>query len=145
MNTATAGGGNMLGYAPGAGTYIRNDNTKPLKYAAAATGVLLADDPSGIGFADDVAVPIIWAGAVATTAVLSRIYVTYTLTNEKTGSVYVGRTSGFLPPQLLVTTRYWTHHMRLFGYSNPQMDVAARGPLGYAAIRGREQIGRAHV
>lgn len=29
--------------------------------------------------------------------------------------------------------------MRLFGFDNPQMDVAAQGPLGYAAIRGREQ------
>lgn len=113
-------------------------NSPAIKFARTTTKILLADDAVG-GEADDILIPIIWAGAVAVTVEMSRIYVTYTLTNQKTGSMYVGRTSGFLPPRLLVNIRYWTHHMRLFGYSNPQPDKAARGPFGYDAIRGREQ------
>jgi hypothetical protein len=36
--------------------------------------------------------------------------------------------------------RYASHHMRVFGYGSPTLDVASRGyPTGYWAIRGREQ------
>jgi len=36
--------------------------------------------------------------------------------------------------------RYASHHMRALGYGNPTLDVASQGyPLGYYAIRGREQ------
>src|SRR5690606_10942566 len=52
---------------------------------------------------------------------------------------YVGRTSGFGTPQQIVNMRFAAHHMRVLGYDNPTVDMSAQGPLGKAAIRGREQ------
>lgn len=80
---------------------------------------------------------IVIAGA-ATYDLTQRVYLTYTLRNSS-GSVYVGRTSGYGNPYSLMMARYSGHHMRFFGYVNPTLDVAAQGISSYPAIRGREQ------
>lgn len=79
------------------------------------------------------------AGA-ATYDLTQKVYVTYTLTNSGTGAIYVGRTSGYGDPQSIMMKRYYGHEMRVLGYGNPTLDRAAQGfPVGYYAIRGREQ------
>lgn len=47
-----------------------------LSTASAATLVLLADDVTGIGVADDVAIPFVWigAGGIITYAIISQVY-----------------------------------------------------------------------
>ena len=109
----------------------------PWPAAAAAIGVLTADDATGVGVADDLLIPLVLGGALVIDQ-FARTYVTYTLTNAS-GQTYVGRTSGYGTPQQIVNARFATHHMRLAGYGNPTVDVSAQGPLGKAAIRGREQ------
>jgi hypothetical protein len=106
--------------------------------AAKAVGVMVADDATGIGVGDDLAIPAVLAAALVADQ-LERTYVTYTLTNASTGEVYAGRTSGFGSPQQIVSARYTYHHMRLLGFGSPTVDRAASGPLGRLAIRGREQ------
>ena len=98
----------------------------------------MADDVTGIGAIDDVAIPVIIAGAVVRD--LTQIkYITYTLTNAS-GKVYVGRSSGYGDPYSIMMNRFSGHHMRMLGYGNPQLDRVAQGwPLGLDAIRGREQ------
>ncbi len=109
----------------------------PMRAGMAAAGVLVADDATGIGVADDWLIPVVVVGAVVADQA-TRTYVTYTLTNA-VGQTYVGRTSGFGNPQQIVATRFQSHHMRLLGFGNPTVDVAATGMLARLAIRGREQ------
>lgn len=93
------------------------------------------DGPLPIGEA--IGVGIITAAAVHDA--MTKVYITYTLTGPA-GQVYVGRSSGFGDPQSIMMNRYGGHHMRAFGYGNPQLDRTAVGyPAGYYAIRGREQ------
>jgi RHS repeat-associated protein len=69
-----------------------------------------------------------------------RVWVTYILTQTNGGwNVYVGRASGFGTPKEVMDSRFRYHHMRLWGYGNPELDEYAYGPDGYPAIRGREQ------
>jgi hypothetical protein len=106
--------------------------------ALIASAALLADDATVIGVIDDLAIPIIIAGALAHESIY-KVYVTYTLTNPITGQRYAGRTSGYGDPYTLVLSRYRYHHMKALGFMNPKIDVATVGLLGYPAIRGREQ------
>jgi RHS repeat-associated protein len=69
---------------------------------------------------------------------LTRVYVTYTLTNAN-GVVYSGRTSGFGDARTLVQNRFERHHMRLRGFGNLQLDRSSWGDFAQDAIRGREQ------
>jgi hypothetical protein len=69
----------------------------------------------------------------------SNWYDAYTLQGPN-GEIYAGRTSGYGSAEQLVNERYSSHHMRLFGYNNPKVDVFAQGDTGYYAIRGREQL-----
>lgn len=67
-------------------------------------------------------------------------YITYTLSNPTTGQTYVGRTSGFGDPNAIVKNRFNSHHMKALGFGSPKIDKVAQGyPIGYYAIRGREQ------
>jgi RHS repeat-associated protein len=70
-----------------------------------------------------------------------KVHVTYTLTKPgyPKDSVYSGRASGYGDPDAIVAARFARHHMRLFGYGNPQRDEVGIGPDGRLAIRGREQ------
>ena len=69
-----------------------------------------------------------------------RVYVTYVLSDLGGGSyVYVGRTSGFGTPEDIVKRRFYSHHMRVFGYGNPKVDLSWSGVGAYEAFRGREQ------
>jgi RHS repeat-associated protein len=106
--------------------------------ALGASAVLVADDITGIGAIDDVAIPVIIAGAAVRD--LTQIkYITYTLKNAN-GKTYVGRSSGYGDPYSIMMNRFYSHHMRALGFGNPQLDRVAQGyPLGYYAIRGREQ------
>ncbi len=101
-------------------------------FALTATAV---DGPIPIG---DIVGGIALAGA-STYDLTQKVYVTYTLRNNA-GQVYSGRASGFGSPYGIMMNRYASHHMRVFGYGSPTLDVASRGyPTGYWAIRGREQ------
>lgn len=114
-----------------------NKGGSPWTAALATTGILLADDATVIGAVDDIAIPIVLAGA-AVYDVTQRVYVTYTLTGPK-GQKYAGRTSGFGDPYSIMMSRFAFHHMKYVGYGNPVLDRAVQGPMGYLAIRGREQ------
>lgn len=110
----------------------------------AITGVLVADDVTGGGVIDDLAIPVVIGIAAAYDAVRERergprTYVTYTLHNPTTGQVYVGRTSGFGTPDQIVQRRFSGHEKRADGYINPVVDKSAPGAQGRPAIRGREQ------
>jgi len=120
-NSAQSGGGETQG-AFGAAIPIAAT-------AAAVDGPIPIGDIIGAG---------VLAGA-ATYDLTQRKYITYTLTNGK-GQTYVGRASGFGDPQSIMMNRFSGHHMRAYGYGNPQLDRVAQGyPVGYYAIRGREQ------
>jgi RHS repeat-associated protein len=76
-------------------------------------------------------------------------YITYTLHNPATGEIYSGRSSGYGTPQQILAARYSSHHMRLKGFVDPQLDRTAITTIPYArrhtdpnyqAIRGREQM-----
>ncbi|MFT3946516.1 MAG: RHS repeat-associated core domain-containing protein [Agriterribacter sp.] len=116
---------------------LMGEENSPWTSAFATIGILAADDVTGIGAIDDIAIPIILAGA-AVYDLTQRVYVTYTLTGPQ-GQKYAGRASGFGTPQSVMMSRYASHHMRAFGYRNPTLDVAAQGADAYLAIRGREQ------
>lgn len=103
-----------------------------------AAGVLAADDVSGVGAVDDVAIPVLLAGAAVAYDASQRTFLTYTLSNPA-AQIYVGRTSGYGTPQRILTARYTSHHMRLLGFGSPSVDRAIQGYGGYPAIRGREQ------
>ena len=110
----------------------------PWTAAFATSGVLLADDVTGVGVVDDAAIVAVLAAALTYDAAY-RTYVTYTLTGPN-GAKYAGRASGFGPAPVIMLNRYANHHMKLLGYGNPVLDASAQGfPRGYSAIRGREQ------
>lgn len=101
---------------------------------AAAVPIAIAQSESGYGAA-------IGASVIATaiTYDLTQIkYVTYTLDGPM-HMKYVGRTSGYGDPYSIMMQRYYGHHMRALGFTNPTLDESIQGRLGYAAIRGREQ------
>ena len=81
--------------------------------------------------------------SIVTTLTLSesnRVWVTYTLRDLSGGMVvYVGRASGFGTPAEVMMRRFAYHHMRLLGFGDPVLDKWQVGPIGYSAIRGREQ------
>ena len=116
---------------------INEEDFNPWTAAWSTVGVLAADDVTGIGALDDLAIPIVLAGAAAYD-LSQRVYVTYILTHPS-GKVYIGRSSGFGSPYKVMMRRYYGHHMRSKGYINPILDRAAQGFIGYSAIRGREQ------
>ena len=83
-----------------------------------------------------------------------KIYVTYTKKNPLTGSIYVGRTSGYGDVTTILKIRDYNHNLlRLMGYEKAVPDRFAKGLLwptqpgfatgtsfsAYVAIRGREQ------
>ncbi|GGH25204.1 hypothetical protein FAZ19_15820 [Sphingobacterium alkalisoli] len=114
-----------------------DDSGGPWVAAGASIAVLTADDITGIGVVDDIAIPVIAATAV-TYDVTQRFYLTYTLIGPG-GQRYSGRTSGFGDPYSIMMFRYNSHHMRALGYGSPSVDVYKQGLDGYPAIRGREQ------
>jgi hypothetical protein len=73
------------------------DQSNVMAVALVTSSVLLADDATVIGVVDDIAIPVILAGA-ATYELTQITYVTYTLTNPTTGQVYSGRSSGYTDP-----------------------------------------------
>jgi hypothetical protein len=111
--------------------------TNPWALASVGAIALAADDVTGIGAVDDIAIPFLYAAA-ATYDLTQRVFVTYTLTNSS-GQKYVGRASGFGDPTSVMMRRYAGHHMQMYGYGNPTLDVWVQGAQGYPAIRGREQ------
>jgi hypothetical protein len=114
------------------------DQSSVMSGALAAAAILAADDASGVGILDNVAIPVILAGA-ATYELSQRTYVTYNLTNPASGQVYSGRASGFADPYTILLARYSYHHKRVEGFAFPTLDRAVQGVAGYPAIRGREQ------
>jgi hypothetical protein len=106
-------------------------------YAASVIALKLAAVDGPIPIGDAVGAAIV-AGAAAYD-LSQRKFITYTLKNA-TGKIYVGRTSGFGDPEKIMLNRFSSHHMRAYGYGNPKLDRVAIGfPVGYYAIRGREQ------
>jgi len=73
------------------------------------------------------------AGEVAKEA---KTFQTYTKTNEKTGEVYCGRTSGCGTPLENIANRDTSHHMNEKGFGPAVLDKSSTNA---AAIRGREQ------
>lgn len=118
------------------GNVAASGNQSPWPAALAGITITVADDATGVGVADDVAIPLILVGAILQDA-NTRTYVTYTMTDGV--RTYAGRTSGFGPPEQLVRNRFAAHHMRSQGYGNPTVDRWAYGRGAYDAIRGREQ------
>ncbi len=114
------------------------EQSNVMNAALATSTLLLADDVTGIGTVDDIAIPIILAGA-ATYDLTQRTYVTYTLTNPTTNQVYSGRTSGFGDPYKIMLGRYYTHEKRKDGFAFPNLDRSAQGIQSRLAMRGREQ------
>jgi RHS repeat-associated protein len=117
--------------------HASGDGVNPWTAAFATVGVLAADDVTGFGAVDDIAIPFVLATA-ATYDLTQRVYVTYTLTGPQ-GKKYAGRASGFGNPKSVMMRRYYGHHMKSLGYSNPTLDVWRQGIYAYPAIRGREQ------
>ncbi len=111
------------------------DTSSAASVAPFALTAAAVDGPIPIG---DIIGGIAITGAAAYD-LSQRVYVTYTLRNSA-GQVYAGRASGFGSPYGIMMGRYASHHMRAFGYGSPTLDVASQGyPMGYYAIRGREQ------
>ena len=110
----------------------------PWPAAGATTAALLADDVTGIGAVDDLAIPVVLGAAVVYDAT-QRTFITYVLNNPTTGQLYVGRTSGFGTPTEILNRRFATHDLRALGFSGKRVDVAGQGYGSYGAIRGREQ------
>lgn len=105
----------------------------------------LAAIPIAIGMsASDGPVPAgeIAGGSLLTTAYLAdqavKIHITYSATNAK-GQMYFGRASGYGDPHAILARRWASHHMKIFGFSDPVLDEFAPGISGKTAIRGREQ------
>jgi len=67
---------------------------------------------------------------------VERTYQTYTKTNENTGKVYSGRTSGTGTPLENITKRDASHHMNNEGFGPAKLDNSSSN---LNAIRGREQ------
>ena len=144
-----------------------------VKFATAATITLAADDVTAVGVVDDIAIPFIWIGALAYDVfskpvaipvvrpiVVPRVitipvpaplmYVSYTKYNPSTGQVYVGRTSGYGDPSMLVKMRDYGHKDKdIEGFLPALLDRALPATLPYdarqldpmyQAIRGREQL-----
>jgi hypothetical protein len=127
----------FVGESPLTGVVTLSGGDSPWNAAYTAVGILAADDVTGVGTFDDIAIPFVFAVA-ATYDLTQRVYLTYTLTgplNQK----YAGRASGFGDPYYIMMRRYSGHHMKYFGYSNPTLDVSRQGVSAYPAIRGREQ------
>lgn len=68
----------------------------------------------------------------------SKVYMTYTMTNDD-GTVYSGRTSGYGNPEDILGKRHSKHHMAAKGFYNVKPDKVAYGEQEKLAIRGREQ------
>jgi len=114
------------------------ENEGPWAPALGATMVLVADDATGIGVADDAAIPIVLAGATVY-ELTERTFITYTLTNPITHQVYAGRSSGYGSPSSILRARMARHHMVVRGFDEGHVDQAVQGYHGYPAVRGREQ------
>jgi len=111
----------------------------PWPAALVAVGALTLDDTTVVGVVDDIAIPVILAGALAYD-LTQRTFITYTMThNANPNLVYSGRASGFGIPEAIMDARMTSHHMIALGFGDPVIDVAAQGADAYPAIRGREQ------
>ncbi len=104
---------------------------------AAGTAVLVAASDGPLPAGKAIAAGILVAGLAADQ--LTKTHVTYIMYGQGIleGMVYVGRTSGHGTPEQLAAWRY--SGKPRFGFSKPEIDRIAYGPLGYMAIRGREQ------
>jgi hypothetical protein len=117
----------------------QSSSTNPWHATFAAVGVLVADDITGGGVIDDLAIPVLLTGALAYDAA-QRTFITYTLRhNNKPSLIYSGRASGFGIPDAVMNARLRSHHMVVFGFGQPIVDVSVQGWKYYTAIRGREQ------
>jgi RHS repeat-associated protein len=110
-----------------------------LKGGLLISGALAADDATGIGAVDDIAIPVVIATAAVYDAA-NRVFVTYTKIGPD-GTVYSGRSSGYGSPYDIVEARDRTHfRLNKLGFSPAILDEVGHGwPIGLAAIRGREQ------
>ncbi|HRP89871.1 MAG TPA: hypothetical protein PKX92_07515 [Edaphocola sp.] len=116
-------------------TKLEKEGTSTFKAALAIAATTSAvDGPLPIG---EIVGGVILAGALVYDAT-QITFITYTLTGPG-GETYVGRSSGFGTPEVIMRNRFASHHKRLQGYTNPQLDRAVQGIHGYSAIRGREQ------
>tara|TARA_B100000949_G_scaffold204264_1_gene193754 strand:+ start:242 stop:799 length:558 start_codon:yes stop_codon:yes gene_type:complete len=139
MRVSGRGGGGGGGGGWGNTTVKMSSDNSIGAAALTAAGIMAADDMTGFGVMNDPAIPIALGIAALEAANNSKTFATYTLKNEQTGKVYVGRTSGFFSAEKLVSLRGKANHMKLFGFDNPMLDRAATGPRAYSAIRGRGQ------
>ena len=114
-----------------------DQSSSAMAIAGGISAALLADDVTGVGVVDDIAIPVVLAVG-ATIELTQKVYVTYTLDGPN-GEIYSGRASGFGTPQQVMWGRYAGHGMKVKGYHNPTLDVWAQGVANYGAIRGREQ------
>ncbi len=104
--------------------------------APVAATIAATDGPAPV--ADVVALGVLAAAAAVDASQIT--YVTYTLKNPTTGQIYIGRTSGFGNPYDIMMRRYNSHERKAQGYMDPHLDRSKQGfPVGYNAIRGREQ------
>ncbi len=135
------------------GSYTAKYDNSAFGYAAAGSAVLLADDVTGFGVADDLLIPVLYVGASVSWIQANKVplsqsldrgidyvadsfdskgfkYVTYTKTN-KDGLVYVGRTSGFGTAEQIVRNRDRNHHMNQKGFFEARltfsMDATFKG------------------
>lgn len=106
-----------------------------LMYMAPALPLAAADGP----------IPVVDAilAAVATAAITydltQRVYITYIAHNPLLNQHYCGRSSGFKTPDDILKSRLKYHHAVTLGYSTNVDKAIQTYPVGYWAIRGREQ------
>jgi len=104
------------------------------KASGIALSMSASDGPLAIG--DAIGATLVVGAAIYD--VTQRIYITYILKNGD--KIYAGRSSGFGNPYSIMWNRFRGHHMKVSGYGSPELDRYAKGwPMGYDAIRGREQ------
>ncbi len=119
---------------------IWNDNYNPnedsyLSYVVPAIPLAAVDGPLPVA---DVVIAAA-AAAVVTYDLTQRVYITYVAYNPHSNEYYCGRTSGFKVPGEILDDRLKTHHAVPRGYI-VNVDKSIQGyPVGYWAIRGREQ------
>jgi len=110
-----------------------------------AAGLIIADDVTGGGIANDVlllplALSIVYQAVVVKDRLDEITYVTYTKTHPSSDLVYSGRSSGIGDPDKIVRVRDYRHpQLKSEGFDDAELDKYANGIYGYLAHRGREQ------